>query len=257
MNGYTSSIDTDAGIGTILSHFSTDYITHVIEDSLNMKFRPFNGDPMPNYVDVLERQFQSIYQNSPDFANKVSDVRIETYQEIILIICKYYNLTFEGNFESMAPQEILGVAHTLYDIFISRFTEYMINFFVSYIVANSDSINSYLKSIDDETINKPKESGLYSPRNFIDSKFILIHANINRVIYNMAGYDISLQELLNYFLDTVTAQRIGNLVSDNNNIYKNYYASYIVNEQYSAGVLTAIKLTLQSRTQEILNIRDY
>ena len=38
MNGYMGSIDTDAGIGTILSHFDSEYVNHIIEDSLNMKF---------------------------------------------------------------------------------------------------------------------------------------------------------------------------------------------------------------------------
>ena len=112
------TIDTDAGIGTILSHFSTEYINHVIDDSLNMKFRPFDG-AMPNMVDVLERQFQSIAANSKDYLEKISDVRIESYKEIIYKICSYYNLTFVGDFESMNPQEIYGIAHILYDVFIS------------------------------------------------------------------------------------------------------------------------------------------
>ena len=66
MNSYMNRIDTDAAIGTILSHFNSDYINHVISDSLNMKFRPFDS-PMPNMVDVLNRQFDSIIPNSPDY----------------------------------------------------------------------------------------------------------------------------------------------------------------------------------------------
>ena len=52
MNSYTGSIDTDMAIGTILSNFDSAWIMHSIQDSLNMKFRPFN-DPMPNFVDIL------------------------------------------------------------------------------------------------------------------------------------------------------------------------------------------------------------
>lgn len=249
--GNIATIDTDAGIGTILSHFSTEYINHVIDDSLNMKFRPFDG-AMPNIVDVLERQFQSISANSRDYLEKIADVRVETYKEIIFKICSYYNLTFTGDFESMNTQEIYGIAHILYDIFISRFTDYMNNFFVSYIVDNSDSIAAYLKH--DENSNRPKESGLYSPKNFIDPKFILIHANINKVIYNMAGYDIPLNIILNYFLDPITSSRISSLLIDNGDIYKTHYACYILDQRYSAGVLTNIKLKLQSKTQEAMRI---
>ena len=41
MNSYTGSIDTDMAIGTILSNFDSAWIMHSIQDSLNMKFRPF------------------------------------------------------------------------------------------------------------------------------------------------------------------------------------------------------------------------
>ena len=197
MNNYVSTIDTDAGIGTILSHFSTEYINHIISDSLNMRYRPYNI-PMPNMVDVLERDFLAIRANSPDYTEKVSFVREETYKEIILLICKYYNLTFTGVFENLSSEELYGIAHTMYDIFISRFTDHMMDFFVSYIVENSSSIEAYLKM--DENYIKPKESGLYAPENFIDPKYILIHANANKVIYNMAGYDIPLHTILFYLL---------------------------------------------------------
>lgn len=245
------TIDTDAGIGTILSNFSSDYITHVIEDSLNMRFRPFDG-PMPNYVDILERQFRAVLANAPDYTEKIKDVRVETYKEIINTICDYYQLNFAVEFDSIEDDEIHGIAHTLYDIFISQFTLYMMDFFVSYIVKNSDSIAAYLKT--DPDMMKPKETGMYAPDHFIDPKYILIHANVNQVVYNMAGYDISLDTLLHYFLDPNTATRISSLLEDQGDIYKNYYASFILDQRYTASILTTIKLSLQSRTQEIMKL---
>lgn len=246
---YLGSIDTDAGIGSILSNFSSEYINHAIEDSLHIRFRPFNG-PMPNMVDVLERQFAAISANSSDYVDKVSEVRLETYKEIILKICNYYNLSFVGQFDSMSPEEIYGTAHIMYEIFISRFTEYMNNFFVSYIIDNADSISNYLKN--DENSNKPKDSGLYSNKNYIDPKYVLIHANVNTVIYNMAAYDIQLHTLLSYFLDPISAQRLGSFLEDNGDIYKTHYAFFILDQRYSAGVLTNVKLSLQARTQEAM-----
>lgn len=250
-NGFVGSIDTDAAIGTILSHFSTDYVHNVIGDSLQMKFRPF-ADPMANMVDVLERQFLSVSANSLDYKQKISEVRVETYKEIIKMICDHYNLQFVGDFDSMNPEMIHGIAHTMYDIFVSRFTDYMINFFVSYIVNNADSIVNYLKM--DETTNKPKDSGLYQAKNFVDEKFIMIHANVNKVIYNMAAYDIPLQVLLSYFLNQQLAVNLGSLIIDTGDIYKNHYASYILDNRYSANLLTNIKLKLQARTQEAIQI---
>lgn len=253
MNGFSTSIDTDAGIGTILSHFSSEYITHVVEDSLNMRFRPFMYGPMPNMVDVLERQFLSIDQNAKDYSEKISEVRLDTCQEIILKICKFYNLEFEKEFDMMRPEEIYSVARTLYDIFISHFTEYLIEFFVSYIINNADDIANYLQ-LDENSI-KPKEStSAYSsanPDSYIDPKYVLIHANINQVIYNMSAYDIPLDVLLRYFLDPKTAEQVNSYLEDCGDIYRNYYACYILDQRYAPGVLTNIKLSLQGRTKQI------
>lgn len=246
-----NTIDTDAGIGTILSHFSSEYVNHVVQDSLSMRFRPFIQYPMPNMVDVLERQFFVIGEHTKDYKENVSDVRVETFEEIIQIICKYYNLEFTGDFDSMSPEDVHGVARAMYDIFISQFTDYMISFFVSFIINNADDIVSYLKN--DPSAVKPKENGLYTSANYIDSKFILIHANINQVIYNMAAYDIPLQTLLNYF-DPLLATSLGSLLADRGDIYKNYYASYILDSRYSASVLTEIKLRLQAETKRITQL---
>lgn len=245
---YSTSIDTDAAIGTILSHFSTEYINHIVDDSLMIRFRPY-GDEMPNLVDIKEREFKAILANSPDYVDQVINVQRETYKEIIMKICNFYNLSFHGDFDSIDNLELYGIARTLYDIFVSRFTDYMINFFVSYIVNNSDSIYSYLTM--DETAMKPKETGLYKSKNYIEPKYILIHANANKVIYNMAGYDIPFDLLISYLLDPNSATRINSLISDNGDIYKNYYACYILDQNYSAGTLTNIKLRLQAKTQEI------
>ena len=128
----------------------------------------------------------------------------------------------------------------------------MIDFFVSYIVNNADSIASYLKT--DDTVIKPKDTSIYSSRNYIDPKFILIHCNVNKVIYDIAGHDISLQALLNYFVEPNISSRLNDLLADNGDIYKYHYTCYITDQRYSASLLTNIKLKLQSRTQEAFNI---
>lgn len=250
MNGYTNSIDTDSGIGTILSHFSSSYIEHIVDDSLKMKYRPFINEPMPNIVDIINRQINAVLVNAPDYIDKVKDVKNESFKEIILKICNYYNLTFTGDLDNIFGDELYSIAHVLYDIFISRFTEYMNNFFTSYILNNADSIYAYLEA--DETSIKLKDNAVYA--RYIDPKFALIHANVNKVMYNLAGYDISLDELLLYFLGPAQYMPISQLLLDNGDIYKNHYACYILNQMSSAGILTNVKLYLQARTQEGIKI---
>lgn len=248
MQNYNNFIDTDMAIGTILSNFETPWIMNSVQDSLNMRFRPFN-EPMPNFVDILSRQFATLDATSGDYREQVANVRDDTYKEIITCICNYYNLSFNTPFDDLSPQELFGVAHTMYDIFISRFTLYMIDFFTQYIVTNKDSIYNYL--IADDSIKKPKEKD--TPiRNYIDPKFQLIHANVNMIIMNMAAYDISLETLLDFFLDPMGSLRLKQLLSDNGDIFKNYYAIYLQDQRYMADLLTSIKLRLQARTQEVI-----
>lgn len=240
-------IDTDMAIGTILSNFSSDYITHVMEDSLAMetRFRPF-GSPAPNFVDVINRNLDLVKVEAPDYIDRIENVRSETFREIILMICNYYNLDFCAPFEDINPVELYGIAQKLYDVFVSNFSDNLINFFVSYIVRNADDIVSYLQK-DPNTI-KHKEVGLYDQKRYIDPKFIIIHANINNVIYNIASYDIDLATLMSYFFDPLTWNRMVMLLQDKGDIFKNYYSIYIKDQRYTAGVLTNVKLRLQAMT---------
>lgn len=248
MNNYSRSIDTDMAIGSILSNFDSAWVIHTVQDSLNMRFRPFS-DPMPNFADITNMQFASILDASPDYSETVISTRDETFREIINTICEYYNLSID--LSNVSSLELYGIAHTLYDIFISRFTDYMVSFYISYVMGNIDNIYAYLSA--DENIKKPREKDMLV-KSYIDPKFQLIHANLNKVILNTASYDIPLENLLSYFVDQPTAERLGMILSDKGDIYKNYYASYLSDQRYMAELLTCIKLKLQSQTQEAYDI---
>lgn len=252
MSGY-NTIDTDMAIATILSNFDSEYILATVQDSLNYKFRPYNG-PMPNFPDILSRQFQAVLTNSPDYADRVNNVRDETYEEIINIIDKYYNLTFTKPFSEIQPVELYGICRTLYDVFVSNFTDHMIDFFVAYIINNVDSIYNYLSITNEPGIIKPKETGFYDPANFSNPKFILITANLTKVITNMTTYDIPLYEMLNYFVDPNSADRLSGLLQDNGDIFKNYYASYIIDQYTMSDVITCISLRFKSRVSNEIHI---
>lgn len=249
MNNYSRSIDTDAGIGIILSNFETSWVIHTVQDSLNLRFRPF-AEPMPNFVDITFRQFATIMSQAPDYLDQVLVTRDQTLKEIITTISEYYNLDFI-DIDEIESTELYGIAHVMYDIFVSRFTDYMVDFFINYIIDNIDNIYAYLSS--DDNIKKPKEKDM-TVKNYIDPKLLLIHANLNTVVLNMISYDFSLEFLLSYFTDPNTAARLSSLLSDKGDIYKNYYAIYLQDQRYMAELLTCIKLKLQSKTQEAYSI---
>ena len=250
MNNYTGSIDTDMAIGSILSNFDTSWVMNTIHDSLNMKFRPF-GEPMPNFVDILNRQFDSVIDAGPDYKEKINETKIDTYKEIITAICDYYGLVFTEPFEEINPVELYGIAHTMYDIFISRFTDYMIHFFVTYITQNIDSIYNYL--MNDDTVKKPRDKDI-PVKSYVNPKCHIIHANLNKIVMNMISYDIPLNTLLSYFVDQNTLYRLSMLLTDTGDIFKNHYAVYLQDQRYMADLLTSIKLKLQSNTQEAFSV---
>lgn len=245
------SIDTDIGIGSILSNFETSWVMNSVRESLDMRFRPFQGD-MPNFADVINRQFEAILAASPDYRDQVLLTRDETFKEIIEAICDYYNLEFTGNFEEIQPMELYGITRTMYDIFISRFTTYIVDFYVNYIKTNIDPIYAYLNN--DPNVRKPREKD--SPaKSYIDPKFLLIHANLNKVILNTAAYDISMYDLLSFFTDQQTSAKLCTYLADKGDIYKNYYAVYLLDDRYMPELVTSIKLKLQRTTQEAYDIR--
>lgn len=242
-----NSITTDYGLATILSNFESDYIIHIVKDSLTMRFRPFESTPMPNIVDIYQRNFLDIEQNSDqEYLEKIESVKHDTYEEIINIICSYYDISYTIDLSEYSGDRLYSICRILYDIFVCRFSENFISFIVKYIISNCDSIYSYLEK--DENSIKPKEIGQYDRKNYLDNKFILIHANLNTVIYNMTSYDISLNELFGYFLDAKTYNEFSNIFVENTNVFKNHFAIYINDPIYQAGVMTNAKLLLQSET---------
>ena len=251
---YVGSIDTDGAIATILSRFESQYILDVVSDSLSMRFKPFNT-PRPNIVDVLERQFELVYASSPDYKDKIDDCRTDTYKEIISIICNYYQLQYSYEINSVNIDELYGIASILYDIFISRFTDHMIDFFTRYIINHADEITEYLNN--DPDTYRIKDNTMYQSKQYIDPKWILIHQNVNKIVYNMAAYDITLEDIIRYILDPNMADRMLSLFSDNNSIYKNHYAIYVMDPSTAASVYTSIKLRLQSETQQRVNIGEF
>lgn len=252
---YFGSVDTDAGLATILSRFDSQYIIDVVQDSLKMRFRPFNL-PMPNMVQILERQFEIMYQMSPDYKEKIDQCKIDTYREIINIICNFYNLTYSEEVQSMDMQSLHSFAYILYDMFISRFTEHMINFFAGYIVRNVDDIIAMLDS-NPNTI-RIKDNTMYQSKQFTDQKWILIHQNVNNILYSMTAYDITIDQMIKYFApDPNMADWINSLIIDNGNIYKNHYCIYILNESTASNVFTEVKFALQRNTQEQVYIGEF
>lgn len=242
-NSSLQIINSERAVGTILSNFSSDFIMDVIGDHLKMKFRPFTPGS-PNYVIVLENNFNIAKATNPAFIDKIEDVRGKTYKEIIDKICSFYNLEFIGEqVQEYTSNDFFNLASILFDVFVSNFTPRMIEFFVRYIMNNKDDIYN---SIDGaEEFRKNKEATSYGRKMYTDGKLVVIHANLNSVLDNIAGHDIPFNVLLHYIMDSGMAGYLLSVLNDAGDLYKYHYASYINNPTTRPELFTAIKLSMQ------------
>ena len=243
MNNKTiSNINADKALSSILSNFDSNYISHIITDSLEMKFRPYSNS-LPGIFSI-EGNFINLLENVEDSVSreKILEVREETYKEIIDIICNYYNIQYRP----LENTDIYSAVFWIYNFFVSDFTNTLINFYVNYIIKEKDGIYDYLKL---DGCKKDKDSAtIYSKKVCPDEKISIIHANIESVLDTISEFDIGFQNLVIYSLGN-QEQLISFLLSsvvDINNVFKYHFAS-LLQTNYRADVITCVKLALQQR----------
>lgn len=245
-----TSISTDKALSTILSNFSEDFIQNMIEDSLQYKFRPFTTR-MPNHPYVLEEKFKGIYDNyDGDDKELISQTRYKTYLEIIQIVCANYNLSISD--PEIPEEQIYTLCYTLYQILVSEFTDRMINFYAQYVYRNVDSLINALP--EDQRISKTVYAKKLYAEN--DQKYVIIYDNMELIVGILAQLDIPFEYLLAGLSDEKTAVFIATYIQDLGDIYKNYFASYLISPASSADMITAIKLKIVSFTAQNAAILD-
>ena len=126
-NQTINNVNTDYAIANILNQLSFDYIYHIVNDSLNMKFRPYSA-PMPNIPYSLEQNFKMQLDAVPSSRDDILQKREEANLTIIKILCDYYNLSYN------ASDDVYSDAFYLYKFLVSDFTNTVVLFYVNYII---------------------------------------------------------------------------------------------------------------------------
>ena len=230
-----TNVNTDNMLSAILGNFDTNYIVDIVRDSINMRFRPFNTG-MPGVI-AFEQNFNQIINNLEDYSQKqrTMEVRERTYQEIINVICQYYNLTYnpDDNINTYS------VAYYLYDLLVSNFSATIINFFTNYIVRNQDALFEQLAATK-ESLNN------YSKKIYSNSHLSFIHSNLSKVMDNIGDLDITMSDLIRYGSDDQTSQSLlGSTIIENNNIFRDHFVSFLKNYSSRSELITCVKLALQ------------
>ena len=236
-----AGLNTDYEIATILSNFSDDFIRDTIASTINeYRYKPF-GLRAPNYPEILENQFTNIKLHSTGYDDVIEEKRLDTFSMIISTICEIFNLSIV---QEVPDQHIYSLAHSMYMIFGSEFTDRFINFCATYIINNAESLIMAL-SPEDRVPKTP-----YTKKMYTDQNAMIIFDNMDKIIGIIAGLDISMHQLLTYLADENIANFICEYVADINDLYKYHFASFLINPATRTDMLTSIKLRYANITIE-------
>ena len=247
-NQTINNVNTDYAIANILNQLSFDYIYHIVNDSLNMKFRPYSA-PMPNIPYSLEQNFKMQLDAVPSSRDDILQKREEANLTIIKILCDYYNLSYN------ASDDVYSDAFYLYKFLVSDFTNTVVLFYVNYIIQEKKHIYENL-NLQDAKKNKDS-SYTYSKKLYSNNIIAAIHSNIIPIVKDIATYNISLQDVIDvrYMGDEQnTAYHLNSIISDNGYFY-DYIRSFVTSDTTMADVINCIKLQLQTVTGEMIRLQ--
>ena len=138
MDGFNSNlyeVVRENELAEILSHYNSEYVFSVVQDALKKRYTN-TFIAIPNVVSAWEQNFKAILDRYGSGASQeVTKVRNITYQEIINIICKEFQLNF-----TVADVDLYSAANKLYQLFICDFNTLIVNFFSNYIYKEKNSI---------------------------------------------------------------------------------------------------------------------
>ena len=233
-------INNEYQLADIISHFDADYIFHVVEDKLkNISFT--NSLIETNIVDAFESNFKKMNDDFPGDSQNIRNIREQVYRDLIRILTERFNLSFNTVDDTI---DVYTAAYYLYDFLVSNRNNIMINFFVSFIINNKESLCNLL---DMDNFKKNKDSSsAYSKYIYDDNKFAIISANIQQVINYISTLDVSLVNIFqSSYKDLKLVMFLDNAFADKGNFFRDFYCSILSNPEESPIVITNIRLSLQ------------
>lgn len=245
------SVSHESELAYVLSKFNNDFVYTTVNESLGNRLR--NVDyTSPNIVKAFEENFNITKEEFPDNIGEITDVRNETYANIIRILCDYYNLVYNDN-DSL---DIFKSASMMYSFLVSNFQQNIVTFFVNYILKEKSAIYQMCELSSNK---KSKDTGtIYSKKIFKDPKIALISANLESVISNICGgFDISFETYLAYVYegDIESYNILSYTLSPTIDFFKMYIAP-VFNSTYGSVILTSIRLAIQHNSSDILDMNN-
>ncbi len=238
-------------LSSVLGYFSVEMVNEVINDILQDRIR--NHSPIiGNLVESYETNFKLAIDSYKDINRELLEKRTEIYNMILIKICQFHNLEFELS----ERDDIYSAAYYTYQFLISNFQNNIITFFYNYINREKYSLYENLKLGD---LKKNKDSSsIYSRKVYKggDIKLAVIHANLDYVLDQISGFDISLYDIIQivYAGFPVISNFLCNILKDCGDFYKSFIVPVISGPDKPI-IITNIRLLLQSDQQP--ELKDY
>lgn len=253
-NTNSYNITTENEISVILSHFEPEYVFNIIRDNISQRFK-YNQLGMPNIVASFESYFKQLISTYTDVdtINQIQEKRLETYKEIISILCSEFQFSF--NYEEI--QDYYSSAFYLYSFLVSDFSINLVSFFSNFIIKERNNIYESLK-LNDMKKNKDN-STLYNKKIYKNSKLAIINANLDYVIDNICVFDITLSDILNnIYVDKNIVKFLETSILPVQDFFKYAYVP-VIQSVLKPMLLTDIRLYIQSQSisddVNILNLK--
>ena len=249
-NEIVNNANVDNIVAELLTHFEPEYIEELVRSALSVenRFRLYLGNS-PNIVASLEQNFKTMTEYLGSYNDEILSVRNSRYEQIIKIICEYYNLTFD-------PVEFQGYIHDYYtsayltyNFFISEFTQVVINFFINFIIKERNGLFEAVQADPNR-----KDLGIsYSKKKFKNVKIATLHSNIELTIKIICNMDISLQTLIEttYIGDPNKISYLTAIISENIPFFANHIVPFLTDVLRMPQLMTSIKLGLESVASNI------
>lgn len=237
-NPEITNINIDNQLAGVLSQFSTDYILHVVDTSLENRYRVLDL-PMPNIVASYELTFKQLTNGFSSYTATIATERERVYRDIIQRICSFYNLDFAG----MDDTDWYTAAFWLYKFFVSEFTANMTAFYSRYMIKERYQLDSAMGLSDLRKDNDVIFS--YSKRLFADPVLAAVHANLGYVLESMQTFPVNIGMILNYVYEPNIASYINSIIDDRGDFFREQYESFVLNPRNSADMITNIKMSIQ------------
>ena len=238
-------------LSSVLTYFSPEMVERVIDDNLEDRIRD-RSPVIGNMVESYESNFKLAIDSYADINRELVEYRYNTYRMIISKLCSVHNLSVTIP-ENEYPYTL---AFYVYDFLISRFQDNIINFFFNYINQEKDNLYNRL-SLED--LRKSKDSTSIYTKKIAkngDVKMAIICANLHSVLYNMSGFDITLEDIFRYVYlgHPNVSNYLTERIADIGNFYQQYIAPVITGTDNQV-IITHLRLLLQGYGD--FNFKDY